>query len=268
MSNVDAVSRPPSPLASRIEVQTRDLDWTLAHFTFVANVTTLATECDIAHSPSMSVASCHTLATPVLAFVGDSPDLLANYAIFLVTPGTEVYLLVSEAQRAIVEAAFTVLQVQPEWQMVWRGTLEALPPTHALELHPEDLSAMQTLAKSEKVVLQALAKDPFQQGSAFGVWDKKKLVAMGTTNVRLPGAAQIGNLITRKDYRRRGYASAIVSDLVRTLQQQDLLPFSMVMQDNTEAVHLFEELGFVRERPMYLLHCVLKAEETDAIKDE
>ena len=51
----------PSPLASQIESQTRDLDWTLAHFTFVANVTTLAAECDIAHSPTMSVANCRAL---------------------------------------------------------------------------------------------------------------------------------------------------------------------------------------------------------------
>ena len=46
-----------SHLADQIEAQTRDPDWTLAHYTFVASVTTLASECDIAHSPAMSVAS-------------------------------------------------------------------------------------------------------------------------------------------------------------------------------------------------------------------
>ncbi|MGC9347263.1 MAG: hypothetical protein ACP5JG_03910, partial [Anaerolineae bacterium] len=92
-----------SPLASEIEAKTRDLDWTLAHFTFVANVTTLASACDIAHSPAMSVASCRTLPERALAFVGESPDLLATYAAFLADPGTEVDLLVNEDQRSIVE---------------------------------------------------------------------------------------------------------------------------------------------------------------------
>ncbi|MDF1513997.1 MAG: hypothetical protein P1S60_09320, partial [Anaerolineae bacterium] len=106
-----------SPLDSHIAAQTRDLAWTLAHFAFVANVTTLASECDIAHSPAMSVASCRTLPEQILAFIGESPDLLATYAAFLAEPGSQVSLLVNAEQRSIVEQAFNIVQIRPLWQM-------------------------------------------------------------------------------------------------------------------------------------------------------
>jgi hypothetical protein len=35
--------------------------------------------------------------------------------------------------------------------------------------------------------------------------------------------------------------------------------FAVVDQDQTASLRLFERLGFVRERPMYLMTCMLKA---------
>ena len=268
MGDIAPADRPSSPLAHQIEAQTRDLDWTLAHFAFVANVTTLAAECDIAHSPAMSVASCHGMEQPALAFIGDSPELLADYAAFLADPGSEVYLLVNEEQRAVVQEAFHVLDVQPQWQMVFEGAPESLVASHITRLTAEDLPAMQALARGEKLPFQTLARNPFDQGPAYGVWDKKRLVAMGTTNVRLPGAAQIGNLVTRKDCRNRGYGTEVVSALVRDLTAEGLSAFLIVTQSDIDVIRLFEQLGFARTRPMYLMHCVLRENETGAAEKE
>lgn len=259
-----AAARPASPLAHHLEAQTRDLDWTLANFAFVANVTTLESECDIAHSPGMSVASCHALPQMALSFVGESADLLANYATFLADPGSEVVLLVNAEQRDVVQAAFEVLAVQPQWQMVFRGTPESLDPGEAVELGEEHLPAMQALAKAEKYPLTTFAKHPFDHGPAFGIWERKKLAALGMTNLRLPGAVQIGNLITRKEYRQQGYASNIIAALVRALIREDVCVFALADQDDEVSLNLAESLGFVRERPMYLMRCVLKGAVLDA----
>ncbi|MFP4394090.1 MAG: hypothetical protein ACLFTI_02410 [Anaerolineales bacterium] len=270
MGNVTAAPRTVSPLHSQIQEQTRNLDWTLAHFTFVANVTALTEECDIAHSPAMSVASCPgaydtlqaTMASPqpALAFVGDAPDLLANYAAFLADPGSDVALLVNEAQRAIVAEAFTVLEVTPEWQMVYIDDATDLETDPAVELTPEDWPMMQALAKAEKTVIRTFAKDPFEHGPAFGVWDKKNLVGMMTTNVRVPGAAKIGNLVIRKGYQDRGYDACIIGALVRALQAENICPFIIIEQEREEMIARLKHLGFKQQRPMYLMHCRLEDE--------
>jgi ribosomal protein S18 acetylase RimI-like enzyme len=249
----------PSPLNSQIACKTRDLDWTLAHFTFVANVTTLADECDIAHSPLMSVASCRSLPKRALAFVGESPDLLATYAAFLADPGSEVDLLVNEEQRAVVERAFQVRSVIPRWQMLYRGDPDELDSGRAADLADNDLAAVQALARAEKATLNVVSDEPFSQGPAFGIWERRRLVAMGTTTVCLPGAAQIDNVLTRRECRRQGYGAEIVSALVLAHLAKERSVFVVVGEDQASAMHLFERMGFVRERPMYLMNCVLRA---------
>ncbi|MFN2109011.1 MAG: hypothetical protein ACK2UI_05070 [Anaerolineae bacterium] len=246
-----------SHLADQIEVQTRDPDWTLAHYTFVASVTTLASECDIAHSPAMSVASSHAVPRLNLAFIGESAELLANYTTFLISQSSEIELMVDEAQRVVAEQAFKVLNKEPQWQMVFRGDLDVLDAGQTTELADNDLQAMQALAKSEKVELRFTTRDPFQQGPAFGIWEGRRLVAMGVTNLRLPGVVQIGNVVATKMASEHLYIAAIVSALVKAHAERMKVFYIIAQQDET-TVELLETLGFVRERPMYRMCCVLK----------
>jgi len=264
-----------SHLANQIEAQTRDPDWTLAHFTFVASVTTLASECDIAHSPAMSVASSHAIPRLNLAFIGESAELLANYTTFLISHGSEMELLVDESQRAVAEQAFTVLSSKAQWQMVFRGDLTALDAGQATELTDRNLPEIQALAErarceDSRVEVQFVTPDPFQQGPAFGIWEREnsrqaRLAAMGFTNLRLPGVVQIGNVVAMKKAceeigSQLRYFAAIVSALVKAHAQR-LKVFYIIPQQHEDAVELLETLGFVRERPMYRMYCVLKEEK-------
>jgi len=254
-----------SPLTSQIDVLTRDLAWTLANFTFVANATTLVSECDIAHSPAMSVASCRTMPQPALAFIGDSPDLLATYSTFLTDPGHTVDLLVNDAQRSVVERAFHVDAVVPKWQLVFRGEVEALQAGRAAELVENDWPVMEALAKGEHFPLRGYGDDVFRHGPAFGIWDKRKLVAMGMTTVEIPGAAQIDNVVTRREYRRQGLATDVTAALVVANALRGMRAFAVVSQDNEPAIALFRKLRFDCERPMYAMHCLIR--DPDHLKD-
>lgn len=261
MSFLDALDR-PSPLDNQIEVQTRDLDWTLAHFTFVANVTTLATECDIAHSPLMSVASCRSLPQFALAFMGRSADLLATYATFLTDPGSEVDMLVNDCQRAVVEEAFEVAEMTPQWQMLFRGDPDSLSPGRATQLADNDFSAVKALARTEDFPLRAHSQEPFTHGPAYGIWERRRLVSMGTTALCVPGAAQIDNILTHSDYCRQGYGSAVVAALVATHRAEGRHVFTVIEQDNEAGIEFLRSLEFERVRPMYRMHCVLRAMES------
>lgn len=242
----------------------RDLDWTLTHFMFVANVTTLASVCDVVHSPGMSVASCRSLERPALAFVGDAADLLATYAAFLAEPGSEVDVLVGEEQRDIVAKAFEVRSEAVKLQMLFEEQPDSLFSAQAERLSARDLRAMETLAERSGFEVQVFEDDLLAQGPAFGVWEGRRLVSMATTVLTLPGAAQIGNVVTLPERRRQGYAMQVVSALTRTHLAERRSVFVVVSRQNLAAVRLFDRLGFRTVRRVYALRCRLKGEITNS----
>ncbi len=245
------------PLTCQIEASSRDLDWTLVHFTFVAEATTLADDCDLVCSPAMSVASYHGQRFPALAFLGESPEMLGTYATFLVDPGSEVHVLVDAEQLAVVEQAFTVLEIKPLWQMVFRGAPALLDPGPAVPLTPKNLPAMRVLAK--KTENSTMGEELFEHGPAVGIWEGHTLAAMGVTRTRLAAVAEIGKIATHPDYRGRGYTASVIAALVQSLLAEDtaLTVFAMVLQNQADFIRLYEELDFERARPMYLVRCLV-----------
>lgn len=260
-SDLDVSDR-PSSLAHQIETLTQNLDWTLAHFAFVANVTSLADECDVAHSPGMSVASCHRLLLPALAFVGESADLLANYATFLMDPGSDVYVTANAEQRPLVETAFEVHEVFPQWQMVFKGDATTLDPGPAVTLEAQDEPAIHALSEASDLLW--VERDPLAAGPAFGIRKGRKLLSMATTRLRVPGAAEIGNVVTLREHHRKGYTTAVVSALVRMLSYESLCVFLHVFQDKPECLALYQKLGFEIVRPMYWMQCIVKEVTRDS----
>lgn len=245
---------------SRIAALAReDLNWALAHFTLAADLTALRGACRLAYAGKTIVARYDGLPFAALAFWGDSPDVLAALACRLVAPDEGFYLLVNEQQARVAERAFTVEAVHPEWQMLFEGDPLRLEPGDISPLGPEHLGEMQELAA--EAGLMALEADPFRHGPAFGVWGEEAgsggrlLVAMGTTHLVVPGAAEIGNVATRTTHRRRGYARRVVAALVRAHAAEGRRTFLMVFQDSAAAVRLYEGMGFVRLRPMFLMRC-------------
>lgn len=231
--------------------------WVLAHFTLAANLTTLREECRFARSEEALVARYQGLPFAALSFLGENPRALADLAAQLVSAGESFYLLLNEQEARVAEQAFAVEQVHSEWQMLFADDPTALDPSGAVLLGPDDLDQMRGLAA--ETGLMALEADPFRHGPAFGIWDQERLVAMGGTHLRVPGAVEIGNITTRTTYRRRGYARQVVAALVQAHVAEGQRVFLMVFQTNQAAVQLYEGLGFVRLRPMFLLRCRLGA---------
>lgn len=263
-TNGSASAAAITQLACQIAALREDPAWALAHFTFLAAVTTLSAECDIVCSPAMSVASYHGPRFPELAFLGDSPELLGTYTTFLAEPGSEIHLLVGAEQRAIAERAFAVVEIRPSWQLVFRGAAATLDPGAAMALKPKHLVAMQSLA--QKAGISTVGEELFDRGPAVGIWEGRSLVAMGATRTRVPGIAEIGKLAAHPDYRQRGYIGNIVAALLQALlAEEDLTIFTMVLQGNTEALQHYEKLGFERARSMYLLRCLVAEEQPSSL---
>lgn len=251
-----------------------DLEQTLACFTFVADVTTLASHCRFAGDEEMLVARYDGLPFTAVAFHGDdgsaerspersrrrlakAPARLAALTRQLLAPGEEVWLLVGEEQWPLVQAAYHVLEAHEEWQMIFRGDPAALDPGDAVSLGPPDMPEMAALAGREGMA--AFERDPLARGPWYGVRradaNGLALVAQGGTHLMLSHAAEIGNVVTARTHRRRGYGSQVVAALVRALHARGKAVFLQVFKDNEAAIACYERLGFERLRTMHLAKC-------------
>jgi len=247
------------PIPGRLYDLLTDLDWALAHFTLVADVSVLREMCRFACAEQAVSVRYEGLLFAALAFWGEDPPVVARLVAELVEPGEAFYLVLNAHQAELAWRLFEVEHVDAEWQMCFEGDASLLDDGGAVELTPADLPAMRGLAVGAG--LMALEDDPFRYGPVFGVWameqDEKMplLASMAATRLQLPGASEIGNVGTRSDYRRRGLARKVVSTLVRAHVRDERQVFLMVLQMNDAAVRLYESMGFVRRRPTYLMQC-------------
>ncbi len=245
--------------------QGRELEQALADFAFIADMTTLASECRFAGDDEVLVARYDGLPFTAIAFHtrngSTNPDDASRRVTVLtrrlLAPRETFYCLVSEEQRSLVESAFRVLESHEEWQMVFRGDISTLDPGNALPLTSRDLADVKALSQREGMM--ALEQDPLGRGPWYGVRRDGSLVAQGGTHLILSRAAEIGNIVTARSHRRRGYASQVVSALLHHLHTGGRTVFLQVFKDNRAAVACYEKLGFERLRTMYLVECQVAA---------
>ena len=70
------------------------------------------------------------------------------------------------------------------------------------------------------------------------------IVAMAGERLQLPTAVEISGVCTAAQARGRGYAATLVVTVARQIQARGALPFLHVREANTDAIRLYERLGF------------------------
>jgi ribosomal protein S18 acetylase RimI-like enzyme len=80
---------------------------------------------------------------------------------------------------------------------------------------------------------------------AYGIFDEQgKIVSVASCFVNLPHVSVISGVETNPAFRRRGYASAVVSTLVRDVFNRSDSAMLYVNNDNYDAIRVYERLGF------------------------
>jgi ribosomal protein S18 acetylase RimI-like enzyme len=180
---------------------------------------------------------------PQPLFVMGDPDGVAAVLRDVIRPRT-AFLAALPAQLAAVDRLYRVDPGPPMVRMwVDRSSFQPAPGPAARLLPAEigDLNRLYNLGFTAWLPAAAIA-----QGVYYGIRIGGRLVAAAGTHVVSPDArlAALGNVMTHRDYRGRGYAkvttSAVTQELLRSCDQVIL----NVRSDNPPALAAYRRLGY------------------------
>ena len=85
-------------------------------------------------------------------------------------------------------------------------------------------------------------------GYYVGIRDAGKLVAMAGERMKVPGYTEVSAVCTHPDHLGKGYAAALMTEVMRSIRARDEKPFLHVRSDNSRAIAIYERLGFQKRR--------------------
>jgi len=91
----------------------------------------------------------------------------------------------------------------------------------------------------------------------LGIKIKEKLASIGNTRLADWGS-NIGVIATHETYRNRGYATSIVSALMKEILQKSNLALIHVLQGNLPAIKVYEKVGFKPYRSYFAARAAIR----------
>lgn len=183
---------------------------------------------------------------PLAGMIEPSAEAYASLA-KLVGPGEQLALFLDEAP-ALPEG----------WKLDVGGFLTQMVLEEKPEEPTQSFCRLTDDDVPEMLALTQLAKPgPFERrtftlGTYLGIRENGKLVAMTGERLHLPGYTEVSAVCTHPDYRGKGYANALITAVARGIFERGEQPFLHAWADNTNAIRVYEKLGFKQRRLIHL----------------
>ena len=190
----------------------------------------------------------------------------------LIAPSVAAY----EDLRGLVEVGGTCalfLESEPEigpgWSLERGGVLSQMiwsEEAKVASVRLPQVAELRRLTLSDVPAMVALAKltepGPFgvrthELGEFFGMFESGRLMAMAGQRLHLPGFREVSAVCTHPDARGRGYARALMLEVMARIRDEDETPFLHSFAHNAPAIRVYEDLGFRLRRNLHL--AVLRA---------
>lgn len=186
------------------------------------------------------------LSLPALFLMGE-PSGLAAILRFGLRP-ERALVTCREPHLPALNAFYSTRPPVPMWRMsLDPASFRPVRAPHVVPLSPrytDELADMYMRGNADGFSPTQLATGVF-----YGVLERGRVVAAAGTHLISPtyGLAAVGNVYTEKEYRGRGYGTAVTSAVAAELFRQGIRRVVLnVAQDNTTAVHIYQQLGFSR----------------------
>ncbi len=154
-------------------------------------------------------------------------------------------------------------QPRPGWELLDPSPLlqmvyDERQPSQSLQDSSESPHIFVRLSASDSGDMLELANltrpGPFgsrthELGNFLGIRTNGKLVAMAGERLKVPGHTEVSGVCTHPDHTGKGYAGALMREVMCGILSRGETPFLHVRANNTRAISLYEHLGFrVRTR--------------------
>lgn len=123
-------------------------------------------------------------------------------------------------------------------------------PYEIFELGPQNSPDMIELTELTKP--GPFGKRTHELGNYVGIRKNGRLVAMSGERLKVSGYAEVSAVCTHPEHTGKGYAAALMLEVMSRIRQRGETPFLHVRGDNARAIALYERLGFrTRKRGYY-----------------
>jgi predicted GNAT family acetyltransferase len=137
------------------------------------------------------------------------------------------------------------------WQMVADGPTRGPPPGFEI-LTMTDADAAEMLALATLTKPGPFFARTHQLGRFIGVRDKGVLVAMAGERMQPAGFTEVSGVCTLPEHRGRGYAAALMRQVMGAIVARGETPFLHSYAANAGAIRLYEGLGFRFSRELVM----------------
>ena len=177
-------------------------------------------------------------------------------------PYQQLFAIIPEYHLPFIEQSYEINSVGSLALMVVDRDNYRAPDSR-----PTDRLTTAHLAEVEQFYTQvpADAFNPRQLefGSFHGIRVKGKLVSVcGTIGFypRHPGVAVIGNLVTLSKYQQRGFGTSVLDSVLQDLFEVCQFVTLLVDPNNTEAIRIYNQLGFTEYATFTIGYCYRREE--------
>ncbi|MER6287635.1 GNAT family N-acetyltransferase [Streptomyces sviceus] len=144
--------------------------------------------------------------------------------------------------------------VPEDWEVIGGGVgvqlvdtaLHAEPAPEAVRLGPDDVPEILDLVARTRP--GPFLKRTIELGTYLGIREEGRLIALAGERLRPPGWTEISAVCTDPAHRGRGLATRLVRAVAAGIRERGDIPFLHAAADNTNAIRLYESIGFTLRR--------------------
>lgn len=165
---------------------------------------------------------------------------------------TQSNVILETTEEAIDPAPWKLNHTSPFLQMVFEKDLpyDGTSQFPIRQLGNKDIHLIQELVGLTHP--GPFAQNTIALGHYEGIFDGERLVAMAGQRMHAAPYAEISAVCTHPEYLGRGYARQLIRNQIQRIRKSGEIPFLHVSATNTRALNIYENMGFVVRRQMYV----------------